>query len=169
MIEIAITPEMLMVAQKNAEAMGVLKKSFMKGAGNLAGFLGEEMVKSYLGCESDNTYQYDMIYNGYTIDVKTKNCTSPPKYYYECSIAEYTLSHQNPDYYIFNRVMINDSVQRGWILGFLSKSQYMERSAHHTKGELDPSNNFTFVESCYNVTIDHLLNINGFTELCKKN
>ena len=49
MIEIEITDDMLSSATRKAEEMGKLNNSILKGKGNIAGFLGEQVALKVLG------------------------------------------------------------------------------------------------------------------------
>ena len=93
MIEIPITESMKKRAWHKARSMGKLKNSILQGEGNIAGFLGEEVVNDLIDGTISNTYDYDIVYKtksqNIKYDVKTKRCTSPPKPYYECSVAAY--------------------------------------------------------------------------------
>ena len=100
---------MFLNANKKSKNMGKLKNSITSGEGNLAGFLGEEIIKFDLGekCTECNTYDYDIILkNKIKIDVKTKRTTVEPLDYYECSVAEYN-TKQKCHVYAFVRVDID--------------------------------------------------------------
>jgi len=152
MIAVTITPEMLEKAKAKAAEMGKLNNSIMSGAGNLTGFLGEEIVLA--SCDrftEDNTYQYDMLLDGkYKIEIKTKLQTSkyPPQQRYEASITDYN-PNQETDYYIFCRV--TKDLTLGWICGIISKEAYFNKAVFHAKGDRDESNDFTFKCDCYNI------------------
>ena len=59
--------------------MGAIRNSIRRGAGNAVGFLAEIMLADYLGCERTPCKDYDLTWNGTTIDVKTKETTVPPR------------------------------------------------------------------------------------------
>jgi len=104
MIEIEITKEMKKRAWRKAREMGVIYNSIMKGGGNIAGFLGEEIANSLIEGTVNNTYDYDITSkSGIKYDVKTKRCTSAPKPNYECSVANFN-TKQKCDRYAFVRV-----------------------------------------------------------------
>ena len=87
MIEVNVTEKMFLTAREKA-VVGKLNNSILNGGGNLAGFIGEQIVLSVLGGEWINTYQYDLIIDGYKVDVKTKQTSVKPLPHYECSITE---------------------------------------------------------------------------------
>ena len=115
MIEIKITDEMFLEAREKAISLGQLHNSITRGSGNLAGFIGEILVRTHFNYTEENTYDYDLVTeDGRKIDVKTKQTTVVPKSNYDCSISA-SNTKQKCDEYIFVRVKSDFSV--GWILG----------------------------------------------------
>jgi len=163
MIEVEITEEMKKRAWRKAREMGVINNSIMKGDGNIAGFLGEEVANYVLCGIINNTYDYDIVTGNLcgnsqqvTWDVKTKRCTSPPKPYYDCSVANYN-TEQKCDNYIFVRIENkNGRWGRAWVLGWLPHEEYYKKARKLTKGEVDPSNGFIVRADCHNVAIKDL-------------
>jgi hypothetical protein len=159
MIEIEITEEMKRRAWRKAREMGKLNNSITKGDGNIAGFLGEEVANSVIGGTVTNTYDYDIISGDQqliTWDVKTKRCTSPPKDYYDCSVAAFN-TKQKCDRYVFVRIENkNGRWGRAWILGWYDKNQYFKDARFLKKGQIDPDNNFKVKADCYNIAIKDL-------------
>ena len=102
MIEIEITEDMKKRAWRKAREMGEINNSITKGDGNIAGFLGEEVANHIIKGDINNTYDYDIIKDDVTYDVKTKRCTSEPRPYYECSVAAFN-TKQKCDYYAFSK------------------------------------------------------------------
>lgn len=154
MIEVMITDEMVNEARQAAADIGRLKNSIEKGGGNLAGCIGEILVRETLGYKKDSTYDYDLRDSeGKTIDVKTKRTTVMPKPYYDCSVAAFN-TKQKCDKYIFVRVL-ND-LTKGWILGEMKKEEYFENARYMPKGKIDPANGFRVRATCYNVAIQDL-------------
>ena len=156
MEEIKVTDEMLLSARDKASEMGRLHNSITRGAGNLAGFIGEEIAKVVLGGTLSNTYNYDLILdNGKTVDVKTKQTSVAPLETYDCSIAAFN-TKQDCDYYCFVRVKNDFTV--GWYLGVYEKQKYLEEASFMKKGYLDPSNGYVVKSDCYNLKINQLKN-----------
>ena len=159
MIEVNITDDMLIKARKLAAELGVLNNSIMSGESNVYGFLGELItLKHFPNSVHKNTYNSDIILSGldgneYTVDVKSKKCSSKPLPHYECSVAEYN-TRQDCDIYLFTRVMNNCS--RGWILGWMPKDEFYLHASHLIKGDYDPSNNFRVRANCFNIPISSL-------------
>ena len=160
MIEIKITPEMLTAATRKAEELGKLRNSITKGEGNIAGFLGEQVVEKALGYKISNTRDYDVILpDGKTGDVKTKRCAFKPKPEFECSIAKYN-TKQDCDVYVFVRVQ-ND-YSKAWILGQMNKEEYFEKARLIRQGQYDPTNKWRCKADCYNLRIDELNEVTRF-------
>ena len=157
MIEIDVTQQMKKRAWKKAREMGVIHNSIMKGGGNIAGFLGEEIANSLIDGAINNTYDYDITSkSGVKYDVKTKRCTSAPKPNYECSVANFN-TKQKCDRYAFVRVEFkNGKWGRAWLLGWLTHDEYFKKAKRLTKGDIDPSNGFIVRADCHNVPISEL-------------
>ena len=157
MIEVEITEEMKKNAWKKSREMGVIHNSIMRGDGNIAGFLGEEVANVIIEGSISNTYNYDIIAkDGKRYDVKTKRCTSPPKPYYDCSVANFN-TKQKCDRYIFVRIENkNRRWGKAWVLGWLEHDEYFKKARKLTKGEVDPSNGFIVRADCHNVAISEL-------------
>jgi hypothetical protein len=163
MIEVKITQEMLKSACEKAFDMGKIKNSITNGEGNIAGFLGEEVVKQLLDCEIKNTKDYDLFCNGLKYDVKTKRCKSEPKPFYECSIAAYN-TKQRCDRYIFVRILFHSDIPvKAWVLGWMNKKEYFKKAHKLNKGDVDESNGFVVKADCYNLPIEDLNEIHPLT------
>ena len=143
-------------AEKMSKQMGQLNNSITKGKGNIIGFLGEIIVANYLNIVLKNTYDYDLVYKNKKIDVKSKRVTTPPKAYYECSIAALN-TKQKCDLYVFTR--IKNDLSEGWILGYLEKEKYLTDSKFLKKGEIDSDNGWKVLTDCYNLPINKLKDI----------
>lgn len=152
MIEVIVTDSIIDEATHMADAMGKLNNSITKGDGNIAGFIGEIVVRNYLNAQQANTYDYDLILDdGLRVDVKTKRTGVKPMGFYDCSVAELSL-HQDCDAYAFCRV--KNDYNSCWFIGLIPHDRYFEISRYLKKGEIDRSNNYTVKSSCYNVEID---------------
>ena len=154
MIEVQVSSDTLSKSKARAKEMGNLKNSITKGQGNLAGFVGEQVVADYYGFTIKNTYDYDLVTKGgKKVDVKTKRTTVEPKPYYECSIAAFN-TKQKCDTYFFVRV--SNDMKTAWILGYKMKDEYFQQAKFLKKGDIDPDNNFTVKADCYNLPIYEL-------------
>ena len=138
----------------------------MKGDGNIAGFLGEEVANVVIGGTINNTYDYDLVAQDRTkYDVKTKRCTSPPTPYYDCSVANFN-TKQKCDRYVFVRIENkNKRWGRAWVLGWLTHDDYFKKARKLTKGQKDPSNGFIVRADCHNVAISELNKFEDCNEL----
>ena len=54
--------------------MGKLNNSILNGAGNIAGFIGEQISLKVLGGQWNNTYDYDIMVGDKRIDVRKTSC-----------------------------------------------------------------------------------------------
>lgn len=154
MIEVVITPDMLVEARDKAAEMGKLRNSITSGAGNIAGFIGEAIAQQVLGGSLMNTYDYDLVLDdGTKIDVKTKQTSVKPLETYECSIVNLNTT-QKCDHYVFVRVKNDFTV--GWYLGSYPKEQYFKDAVFRKKGDVDPSNGYVVRSDCYNLPINKL-------------
>jgi len=154
MIEMTPTEEQIKEAHFNASHLLNLQGSITKGAGSIAGALGEIVVRDFFNYVQASSKNYDMYTSeGKTIDVKTKRCSSAPRGYYECSINSQSL-HQQCDEYIFVRVLKN--LKTLWIVGRIDKDKYFEKATRYKAGDKDESNNFIFKSTSYNLAIEDL-------------
>lgn len=154
MIEVAITATMLITARDKAAAMGRLYNSIINGAGNIAGFIGEDIAQQVLGGVLDNTYDYDLVLaDGTKIDVKSKQTSVKPLETYDCSVAGLN-TKQACDYYAFVRIKNDFTV--GWYLGVYDKKKYFEDSVFMKKGDIDPANKYVVKSDCFNLKINKL-------------
>lgn len=148
---------MIATAKRKAKQLGTLKNSIMNGEGNLTGFLGEEVVKSFLEVKSSSTKNYDIKHGGKTYDVKTKLTSKPPLPDYDCSIASYN-TVQQCDAYIFVRIEkdLDNIPHTGWLLGWIEKEKFFKNAEFWPKGKIDPANGYRVRANCYNLKIKEL-------------
>ena len=177
-IELPFDKEMIARAKQKAVSLGYINNSILKGAGNLAGYLGEEALAPYVGAEivSNNRgldkYNHDLlvptqhiIEETQRIEVKTKRRTVAPRPNYDVSVAE-TSSHQRPDIYAFislefDRVTKTHPKQyyglkKIWLCGFMPANEFWERSELWEKGKIDKTNNFKTHVNMYNLAVRDL-------------
>ena len=137
MQEVEISLDMIDKARTKSTEMGVLKNSILRGNGNIAGFIGEQIALQCLGGEWQNTYEYDILMpNGKRIDVKTKQTSVAPLPEYDCSIARFN-TKQDCDSYAFVRVKKDLTI--GWYLGTIGKDSFFDKARFMKKGTVDPS------------------------------
>lgn len=148
MIHIVPTAMELIEAKARADCMGILKSSILKGAGNLVGFVGEQITARHTGGRLVDSYNYDIKINDLCIDIKTKSCSTRPKGSYLCSVMNYQLNNEC-DGYIFCRV--NLTSKEAWILGYITKTRLLDEGFTMSKGDMD--GNFKVVEDCISISI----------------
>jgi hypothetical protein len=94
------------------------------------------------------SHDYEIRPSGLKIDVKGKNCTGIPRPHFEASIPSYSVRVQKPDVYVFSRVLgWADNLKKRtgcWLLGFLTKNEFLERSYQVKRGDQKPN---SFVHS----------------------
>lgn len=150
---------MLELAEKKSKDMGVLKRSYLSGEGNITGFLGEIISSNILNAKIANeekvNYNYDLVIpaTGVTIDVKTKKTKVKPLPHYECGVMDYNAKTQKCDYYAFVRIRSDYKV--AWFLGVKEKYQYIREARFIPKGYLE-DNGFKAVTDNYNMPISNL-------------
>jgi len=96
------------------------------------------------------------VRDGERIDVKTKRCNTRPFPHYDCSVAAHG-TNQNCDSYVFVRILTDTS--RAWILGSIPKPDFYTRATKYKRGDIDPTNGFTFKADCYNLPISELSDV----------
>lgn len=143
------------MAEERSKKLGVLKNSITQGDGNIAGYIGQMLVKLFLDGEDVDCFDFDVLKDNVRYEVKTKRCKFKPKPEYACSVCAHNI-RQDCDYYVFVRV--TNDYKSAWILGKKNAKQYLKESKYCKKGEIDPDSNlgWTFKENCYNLKINNL-------------
>ena len=157
LVEVSFTEDMVKSARTKAKNLGRINNSILGGKGNFAGYLGEEIVASYIQAEiisnneGEEKYNHDLTKDGKKIEVKSKRRTVPPRDYYDASVAE-TSAHQKPDIYIFTSIQFkgNEPV-RAWICGQKDAKEYFTQATFYSKGDIDPSNGWKVSTDCHNL------------------
>ena len=156
MITIPITQEDIDKAE-NLYSFKCLNSSITEGKSNIYGAIGEVVVERYLkstnrDVDFTSTFDYDMIVSGKKIDVKSKRTTVTPKDHYLCSVSNFNTT-QRCDYYVFTS--IKESKDVAYILGYMSKNEFYERSMFFKEGDIDV-NGFAFRSDNYSIQIKDL-------------
>ena len=136
---------MVKKATEWAENLGGIYNSITKGDGNYAGRLGELALAKHLGVEVEDRKDYDIIYDGKKVEVKTKRRAVKPKPEYTVNVAA-TSKHQKPDSYAFLSLEYTDRDSGGnysdllhiWLCGYKSAEQFFEEAEFWPKGTPDP-------------------------------
>ncbi len=158
MIQIKITPDILSRAKKKAATVGNLQGSITGSLSNVVGAIGEIVVEDYAGGEPVNSKDFDLLIKNRRVDVKTKRCNTTPSPNYDCSVAAHG-SKQDCDSYVFVRILTDHS--KAWILGEVTKENFYAKATRYNRGDVDPSNGFTFRADCYNLAIQELEKVDG--------
>jgi len=173
--ELPFDDRMVENAREWSTAVGGIKNSITKGKGNAAGRLGEIALANHLSVDVQDHKEYDIIYQGKTIEIKTKRRTVAPQGFYEMSVAK-TSTHQNPDHYAFISLEFKDSgfygkpakgmkrrggkwyrnLQKIWLCGDIDAEEFWEKATLMERGDRDESNNFTTLVDMFNIRIDEL-------------
>tara|TARA_R110000796_G_scaffold161858_2_gene278637 strand:- start:200 stop:736 length:537 start_codon:yes stop_codon:yes gene_type:complete len=158
MIEIKITDEQRKRAEELYE-FNVLKGSVTKGEGNAVGALGEIIVLDYFGklAKYVGDYDYDLIIRDKKVDVKTKKQKMRPAKHHSCNIFAYN-TQQKCDWYCF--VFVHQSLNYGWIMGWLTKDEFYKKATFRKGGEADPTleTSWVFKGNCYTIKVTDLDN-----------
>lgn len=142
--------ELRSTAEQWADELGALRGSIESGDGNMAGRFGELLFREIHGGRIADDYDYDIVYNGLTVDVKTKRRTVAAKPYYEASIADFN-PDQDCDLYYFVSVRTNTEYRVADLMGYISPDEYHSKATFHEAGDKDPDNGFVFSADCHNL------------------
>ena len=153
MIQIKITPEIIVRAKKKAATVGNLQGSITGSMSNVVGAIGEVVVEDYTGGTEANSKDFDLMVGNRRVDVKTKRCNTTPSPKYDCSVAAHG-TKQDCDSYVFVRILTDHS--KAWILGEIAKSEFYKKATRYRTGDVDPANGFVFKADCYNLAIQEL-------------
>ena len=137
--------EMIDQASLWANDLGGIKNSITRGDGNFAGRMGELALAKHLGLEVSDRKDYDMIFDGKKIEVKTKRRSVKPKPDYVVNVAA-TSEHQRPDIYAFVSLQYADrdsganytGLEHIWVCGYKDADQFWEECEFWPKGFPDP-------------------------------
>lgn len=159
MVIYSITEEQLERAKKLYE-FSALKGSIMSGTSNIYGAIGEVIVYDALlkkwgeaSVSHDQDRDYDILVNGYRLEVKTKRTTVEPKPFFNCSVSTHN-PNQKCDYYMF--VRITEDLSKAYVLGAIERSRFFLLANFKKKGEPDGDSGWEIKDDCYNLTIDKL-------------
>ena len=145
-----------------ANQLGAINNSHTKGRGNVAGYMGELADIQYLvGSdhvsheEGEAKYKRDILYNGYTIESKTKRRMFDPRPDFEAS-QDRLSSHQNSDIILFNSITFGKELKplfingrkikqyshplKIWLVGWVFREDFYKKAFKVKKGYVDPSN-----------------------------
>lgn len=97
------------------------------------GFLGEELFQSkYPEAKQDDTYDYDFLFHGKTIEVKTRLFKKEPQEHWDVTLFVWE-SRQQCDIYYF--CGISEDHDTGYLLGWITKDDFFKKSTKVSKGD----------------------------------
>lgn len=135
--------------------------------GKKVGFMAELKFLKWcnhvgLDCSLTDTHNDDFDVCGFKVDVKAKQRSVFAKPNYEASVWEFSLTHQQPDYFVFTSQKGSSLVE---LLGYISYEDFMNKSRAMKKGE--DQGNMSIVEDCRNIYHYQLNSMESFIdEIC---
>ena len=137
---VKITPAMIRMAETNAaQIAGAKDYAYNSYDNNIGTMLGEEIAKCYLGLPARSSKAYDLVLpDGRTIDVKTKQLgvSGYPRDSWTVGISSLENTSSKPaDIYVFTTVRRDKT--EGWMQGWVTSEDFMDRSVLKKKGERD--------------------------------
>jgi len=143
MIEFDITQDQRDRAMKLYK-FNELKNSIRQGEGNVIGALGEILVFDHYTKIGRNVvhaqdFNFDLLIEGFKIEVKTQENRSIPSPVYTCHVPDYN-STQECEFYCF--VFIHPNMTKGWLAGHISRSRFHQIKRLKKKGEIGFSKPF---------------------------
>lgn len=118
------------LSRDNFDSARGLSKFGSESVRTLYGYVGERIAKRTLGIPldaDDDNYEFDFMYLGYKMEVKTISCKFMPLSNYYCTVNSHDpngVHKQKSDFYIFTRVLNDRSA--GWILGYLPCGEFWQ-------------------------------------------
>ena len=133
MKEVIITDDMRRRAKLISNPDVVLSQNKTGSRAGYIGALGEIVVADYLGTTPHNDkeiYNYDMLWNGQRVEVKTMNLYNPPKNTTDCCTTTYY--DQKCDMYFFVGLLHDKS--KAWIEGYIYSKEFYDKADYIKKG-----------------------------------
>ena len=153
-------------AVARAAATPVLRRTMRGQPANEVGALGELIAIDYLtrigvDVEDAPTTTYDLITPFGTIDVKTKERRVAPRHDYSCTVADYSLDHQRPAWYLFVSLESTGGTgigrfTCGWVLGTIDRVRFEVIAQEWTPDDRDGTNGWVPTITCHNVLVSDL-------------
>jgi hypothetical protein len=169
MHEVPVTEAMKKNAKRKADAMGQLKNSIRKGEGNETGFLGEMAANKILKGRivSGTSYDYDIIKDGKTYEIKTKARSVPPRLNYNATVCAKN-TKQDCDNYLFVSLCPIENPTKAYVMGWIEKKKFFDKAFYLKKGQKDPGTPWPAKEDCYNLKYSELNKMEEIPNLGKK-
>jgi len=118
-----------------------LNNSETKGKGEVYGAIGEIVTLDYLqsvygqlaACKV-TSYDYDLVWHGQRVEVKSKKTSVIPKQEYNCTVSTHN-TKQECDLYVFVRV--HQNLNSAWILGSIKRNDFYAKAIFKERGSQD--------------------------------
>lgn len=159
MIEVQISNDMISEALERAAQIPILNNSDTNNHGTKIAALSDLMVQKTWGGRivSDMSFDFDWISPKlFLFEIKSKERNVVPQPWHNCTVKEYN-TKQKCDYYLFTSIFGDYS--RGWILGYIKKSDFFEQATFFKGGDFDPDprgDRYKFPSNCFNLKIEQL-------------
>lgn len=159
---------LMVEARREADEIGALPGSILKGKGNLAGIVGELIIRDYTGGIRPKPFSIDydlelVQHDNSKADVKTlQTSLLTVDERFVAAIPNWNLA-QKCDSYIFCRV--NLARARAWVLGWIPSEEFHEKRSLHKKGTEDDDNPNGYREDTWTIPIRQLNSISYYRRL----
>lgn len=138
-IRLPVTPEIRCRAKERADAFDANPYTWRQRPGRLLGFIGEEVAYDWLSTQGDVEWtvdrnNYDILFNGLRLDIKTKERDYTPRSYFEVSVPTIGMgTTQNCDAYLGVSVNPKRTYDEAWLVGWLYKDEFFANAAFFEK------------------------------------
>lgn len=161
-VEVEIPPSIQLLAKQKSETNYINNHKSLEAYGskrsvdnNIIGNLGELVFSELTNLPILNHIHYDFkTKDGLKIDIKSKGINLEPRGTFDVSVLEYSAVNQMNDYYVF--VRIKKDYSKCWIVGQISKQDFLSKSIKYKAGDVDTSNNHRFMKDARNMLIKNL-------------
>ena len=167
-------------AQTRVNSTKVYAGSHRGSQANQVGFLGEVVAEEWFrdnrirfeDCRESTKLDY-RVGKGFTVDVKTKDRTVPPRINFDNSVPLYNHSHQRPQFYLFisllrDKKFEKNNIQRyrkAYIVGGIEIEKLDREGKKWNAGDIDPDNGTKFWTACINVSMLQLIPFHELVEI----
>lgn len=170
MIEVPITAAIEQRASGICMSRPIYRGSKRGREGNRVGCLGEAVVLSLLDAagiaysHDDETTHDIRLNSGWSIEVKTKDRTVPPKPDYDCTLPLYNHDHQRADCFVFvslkrSGIFSHKAFGTSYVVGAISRERFDKIAKPWKAGDIDPLNGTKFWTDCLNVKVSDCVDL----------
>jgi hypothetical protein len=169
MIRLKITDQQIEQA-RGRFPFGALKNSITKGKRNIYGALGEVLTIDYykalnLKILDAPTYNYDLVIEGRTVDIKSRVLSGSPRPYFACNIPAYN-TKQETEFYLF--IYIKKDMSVAWLAGTIEKAKFLQLARFYKKDEPN-GHGFRFPVDTFQIIARQLNKLKRRTNADKRN